>query len=101
MMRGGLWEDPEIPVMKHSYPGTSNKTGFIISDEKFINGISGVIKWEYNHYGLFFGQFKQENNPTAFDISMENLIKRGCYFNHANQIIGIVLNVGNQTVASG
>ena len=49
MMRGGLWDDSEIPILKHSYPGTSNKTGFTVTDEKFINAISGVIKWEYNH----------------------------------------------------
>ena len=41
-----------------------------------------------------------ENNPTAFEISMENLVKRGCYFQNANQLIGIVLNVGTQTIAN-
>jgi hypothetical protein len=41
-----------------------------------------------------------ENNPTAFEICMENLVKRGCYVQNADQLIGIVLNVCSKTIAN-
>ena len=44
--------------MKRSYQGTMNKTGGYISDSKFADQISGLIKWEYNHQGFFTGDFK-------------------------------------------
>lgn len=99
--RGGIWDKFSDPVIKSSYPGTANKTGFHISDEKFISSISGTLKWDYNHQGFFTGSFKQENTATAIEISMENMLTRGCYFSKASQVIGIVLNVGRRTMESG
>jgi hypothetical protein len=47
--RGSLWDDPKAPTLKRSYQGTMNKTGSYVSDSKFADQISGLIKWEYNH----------------------------------------------------
>ena len=55
-----------------------NKTGSYISDSTFVNQISGLIKWEYNHRGYIAGDFKQIENPAAFEILPENIVQRGC-----------------------
>ena len=99
-MRGGLWDDFRNPTPKCSYQGTMNKTGTHISDSKFVDKISGLLKWEYNHFGFFTGSFKQIDNPAAFDITAENILQRGCYFTQAQTIICLVLNVGNMTMGN-
>ena len=80
-MRGGLWDELESSVLKQSFRGTANRTGFKISDDRFISSISGTIKWDYNHEGFFSGTFKQENSVTAVELTIDNVVKRGCYFN--------------------
>jgi hypothetical protein len=100
-MRGGLWDESESSVLKHSFSGTANRTGFKISDDRFINSISGSLKWDYNNQGFFTGTFKQENSVTGGELTIDNVIKRGCYFSQAKQLIGIVLNVGHDTIDSG
>ena len=72
--RGGLFDDDCNPSLKRSYQGTMNKTGQRISAAKFVDQISGIVKWEYNHQGYFSGTFKQENSPAAFDITPENIV---------------------------
>ena len=99
-MRGGLWNDFRNPTPKCSYQGTSNKTGTHISDAKFVEQISGLLKWEYNHFGFFTGSFKQTDSPAAFDIGAENTLQRGCYFTQAQTVICLVLNVGNMTMGN-
>ena len=99
-MRGALWEDIRNPSQKCSYQGTMNKTGTHISDSKFVDGISGLLKWEYNHTGFFSGSFKQIDNPAAFEITTENILQRGCYFSQAQTIICLVLNVGSMCIGS-
>jgi hypothetical protein len=100
-MRGGLWDESESSVLKQSYRGTANRTGFRISDDRFIRSVSGTIKWDYNNQGFFSGSFKQENCVTGNELTIDNVLKRGCYFSHAEQLIGIVLNVGKHTMDSG
>ena len=56
--KGSLWDDVKIPTRKRSYQGTMNKTSSQVSDAKFFESISGLIKWEYNHNGSFTGDFK-------------------------------------------
>lgn len=60
-----------------------NRTGSHISDQKFVTQLSGLLKWEYNHSGYFFGSFKQADSPGAFDITPENIVQRGCYMQNA------------------
>ena len=100
-MRGSLWDESESSVLKQSYRGTSNRTGFDISDDRFITNLSGTIKWDYNNQGFFSGSFKQENSVTGAELTIENVVKRGCYINQANSLIGIVINVGQRTIDSG
>jgi hypothetical protein len=69
--------------LKRSLLGTANKTGFYISDDKFINSISGTLKWDYNHHGLFSGTFKQESSATGSELTIDNVVKRGCYISQA------------------
>jgi len=81
--RGGLFDDDSNPSLKRSYQGTMNKTRQRISAAKFVDQISGIVKWEYNHSGYFSGSFKQENSPAAFEITPENIVQRGCYMQNA------------------
>ena len=57
-MTGGLWDDLRNPTPKCSYAGTQNKTDTLMHDSKFVEQITGMLKWEYNHFGLFTGSFK-------------------------------------------
>ena len=52
-VRGGFNEDINIPTLKKSCDGTSNKTGMKISTSKFIEQISGIVKFEFNYNGYF------------------------------------------------
>lgn len=88
-------------MLKRSYPGTSNRTGIKISDDRFITGVSGTLKWDFNQEGFFSGSFKQETSVTGTELTIENVVKRGCYFSHASQLIGIVISVGQRTIDSG
>ena len=98
--RGGLFDDDNNPSQKRSYQGTMNKTGQRIQASKFVDQISGMLKWEYNHQGYFTGSFKQENSPTAFEITPENIVQRGCYMQQATQAICLALNVGPNTMGN-
>jgi hypothetical protein len=100
MVRGSVWGNSAMPMPKRSFEGTSNRTGIAVSDSRFIDSISGALKWEYNHLGHFSGSFKQENSATASDLQAENVIQQGCYFTKAKQVIGLVLHVGDSTLAS-
>ena len=90
-----MWDDAKKINLKKSYQGTMNKTNNHISDSKFVSQISGLVKWEYNQYGFFQGSFKQTDNPAAFDIKLENILRRGCYLSQAQSIVCLALNVGN------
>jgi hypothetical protein len=100
-MRGDLWNESESSELKRSYSGTSNKSGLFISESRFISSISGTLKWDYDHEGYFTGSFKNEHKATGAELTMENVVKRGCYIHQAQQMIGIVLNVGTQTIDAG
>ena len=97
---GSLWDDPNAPTLKRSYQGTMNKTGNYISDSKFADSISGLIKWEYNHYGYFTGDFKQIDNPAAFEIQQQNIVNRGCFASHMQFMVCLALNVGVNTMGN-
>ena len=56
--RGGFLDINNNPLLKRSYKGTLTKTGTNLSYSKFVDQISGQIKWEYNHFGFFSGFFK-------------------------------------------
>ena len=45
-----------------------NKTGFLMTEAKFVDQISGLLKWEFNNFGFLSGSFKQNDNPAAFDV---------------------------------
>ena len=77
-----------------------NKTGSFISDSKFADQISGLIKWEYNNFGYFSGDFKQIDNPAAFEILPENIIHRGAQISHCQFMVCLALNVGLQTMGN-
>ena len=47
-----------IPVYKKSYQGSIIKHGKNMTSAKFVDQITGLLKWEYNHYGFFQGSFK-------------------------------------------
>ena len=78
-----------------------NRTGNYISDSKFVESISGLIKWEYNHRGYFTGDFKQVDNPAAFELLPQNIVLRGCYVSHCQYIICLALNVGLSSMGHG
>ena len=94
--RGGFLDINNNPLLKRSYKGTLTKTGPNLSYSKFVDQISGQIKWEYNHFGFFSGFFKQIDSPIAFDLLPENIMQRGCYMQNAQYAICLCLNVGTQ-----
>ena len=49
--KGSLWDDAKAPSLKTSYQGTMNKSETYISDSKFVEMVSGLVRWEYNHHG--------------------------------------------------
>ena len=71
-----------------------------MSYSKFVDQISGQIKWEYNHFGFFSGFFKQIDSPIAFDLLPENIMQRGCYMQNAQYAICLALNVGTQCMGN-
>ena len=97
---GGMLSDMQPPQLKRSHQGTSNKTSSRLTDAKVIEQLSGIVKWESSSSGNFSGTLKLNENPSAFEITMENIILRGStiYYtkdSHA-QILCLVLNVGDQ-----
>jgi hypothetical protein len=48
-----------------------------MSSRKFVEQISGSVKYEYNFNGYFTGSFKLKNNPAAFSLSLENVAVKG------------------------
>ena len=71
-----------------------------MTSSKFVDQITGLIKWEYNHFGFFQGSFKQTDTSTAFDITHENIMQRGSHLQNAQQAICIALNVGYQSMGN-
>ena len=98
--RGSLWDDSKNMMHKKSYQGTMNKTNNYISESKFVSQISGLVKWEYNNFGLVSGSFKQPDNAAAIDFLPENIVQRGCYFTQAASMIGLALNVGTSSIGN-
>ena len=98
--RGGFLDYNNNPLLKRSYKGTLTKTGANMSYSKFVDQISGQIKWEYNHFGFFSGFFKQIDSPIAFDLLPENIMQRGCYMQNAQYAICLALNVGTQCMGN-
>ena len=49
--KGSLWDDAKTPSLRASYQGTMNKSEAYISDSKFVEQVSGLVRWEYNHHG--------------------------------------------------
>ena len=45
-----------------------NKTGSLMTEAKFVDQISGLLKWEFNNFGFSSGSFKQNDSPAAFDV---------------------------------
>ena len=98
--RGNLWDDSKNMTLKKSYQGTMNKTNNYISESKFVAQISGLVKWEYNNFGLVSGSFKQPDNAAAIDFLPENIVQRGCYFTQAASMICLALNVGTASMGN-
>jgi len=96
--------DIQTPQMKRSHQGTSNKTSSRLNDAKFIEQLSGNLKWECSPNGNFSGTLKLNDNPSAFEITMENIILRGSSIYHAHDchthILCLVLNVGDECIAT-
>ena len=90
-------EDTEI---KRSCQNTQNKTGSRLSDSKFVQLLSGQIKWEYNSRGHYLGQLKLNENPAAFEFRNEHVVNRGSTLYMTDQIICMVLNIGDECLGS-
>ena len=76
-VRGGISDDFNVPSIKKACEGTYNRPGMKMSSRKFVEQISGKVKYEYNFSGYFSGSFKLNNNPAAFHLTMENVVARG------------------------
>lgn len=98
---GGLLVDIQTPQLKRSHQGTSNKTSSRYKDSKLIEQITGTIKLENSAHSIS-GTLKLEENPSAFQITMDNIILRGSRISHTQdgqtQILCLVLNVGDQCI---
>ena len=92
------------PELKRAHHGTTNKTGSKTNDSKLVDALSGIMKWESSNSGYIVGTLKLNDNPSAFEITMENIILRGStvYFTKETQtqLICLVLNVGDECVLS-
>ena len=95
-----LWY--ETPQLKRSYAGTAHHTNYTHKDEafKFIELVSGFVKWEYNSSGFVGGTFKQVDNPAAVDITDANIVHCGSVITQCQAIIILALNVGNHIMAN-
>ena len=71
-------------MLKRSYQGTAHHTNSSHKDDahKFIEAISGFVKWEYNSSGFVGGTFKQVDNPATVDITDANIVHRGSVVTH-------------------
>lgn len=58
--------------------------------------LSGQIKWEYNKAGKYLGSLKLNENPAAFEFNNEHIVNRGSYIYLTEQIICMVLNIGDE-----
>jgi hypothetical protein len=52
-VRGGFTDDFNVPTMKRSHEGTCNKTGMKMSSTKYVQQISGLVKYEYSYNKYF------------------------------------------------
>lgn len=62
--------------------------------------ISGFLKYEYNYYGFIQGAFKLNDSPAAVEFNKNNVVKRGQILTQSTQVIGLVLNIGDQCMGS-
>jgi hypothetical protein len=85
---------------KKSCQNTQNKTGSRLSDSKFVQLLSGQIKWEYNSKGKYHGSLKLNENPAAFEFKGEHIVTRGSSLYMTEQIICMVLNIGDECYGS-
>ena len=82
---------------KKSFQGTANNTNHFLSESRYASQISGLVKWEFNKFGLVSGSFKQQDNPAAIDFKTQNIVQKGCYFTQASSMICLALNVGSKS----
>lgn len=94
-VRGGIHDDFNIPTLKRSHEGTCNKTGMKMSPTKYVDQLSGIVKYEYNYNKYFQGFFKLNNNPVAYSINMENVVLKGSYLCNTTSVICLVLSVAS------
>ena len=62
--------------------------------------LSGQIKWEYTTSGKYHGSLKLNDNPAAFEFKSEHILNRGSSLYLTEQIICMVLNIGDECVNS-
>lgn len=71
-----------------------------MSDSKFVQLLSGQIKWEYNSRGKYAGSLKLNENPAAFEFKSEHIVNRGSSLYLTEQMICMVLNIGDECLGS-
>ena len=71
-----------------------------MSDSKFVQLLSGQIKWEYNNRGKYVGSLKLNENPAAFEFKSEHIVYRGSSLYLTEQVICMVLNIGDECLGS-
>lgn len=97
---GGFTDDFNVPTLKKAHEGTQNKTGMKMAATKFVEQISGVVKYEYNYNGYFSGNIKLSNNPVALGVTLENVVVKGSYLCETKSVICLVLNVESQSMGN-
>jgi magnesium-transporting ATPase (P-type) len=74
---GGPTDDFNKPSLKRACEGTYNRHGMKMSSTKFVEQISGTVKYEYNYNGYFSGNFRHNSHPAPFNITTENVVVKG------------------------
>jgi magnesium-transporting ATPase (P-type) len=77
-VKGGRTAARGEAEIKKSCQNTQNKTGNSrLSDSKFVQLLSGQLKWEFSNKGKYHGSLKLNENPAAFEFKNEHVLFRG------------------------
>lgn len=97
-VRGGYKDEFSTPTLKRACEGTYNRHGMKMSSTKFVEQISGTVKYEYNFLGYFNGNFRHNNHPAPFNLSMDNVVVKGSRLCLTKSVIVLVLNVETHAI---
>lgn len=65
-----------------------------------MQSLSGQIRWECTNKTSYTGSLKLNENPAAFEFKSEHVVERGSFIYLTDQIICMVINVGDQCQGS-